>query len=206
MRGTGGWGATATDDGRILRAISLLARTEGIFTEPAGGATLAATIRLIDDGVIAKDESIVVCITGNGYKTSDVMGDTVQRPTYLGRSLKEFEAFLADRHERHQASERLRCHANLSSPRSWKRKGHLIDSQLLNSIFDKVIERGGKFEVLEFDIGRTNEEFSHLKLNVTVDDQAALRHLLEDLIPLGCHPPAETGRRIKAGAGRRGCA
>ena len=64
--------------------------------------TLAATIRLIDDGVIPKDESIVVCITGNGYKTSDVMGDTVQRPTYLGRSLQEFEGFLADRHERRQ--------------------------------------------------------------------------------------------------------
>ena len=69
-----------------------------------------------------------------------------------------------------------------------KAEGHLIDSQLLNSIFDKVIERSAKFEVLEFDIGRTNEEFSHLKLNVTADDQAALRHLLEDLMPLGCYP------------------
>ena len=101
VRGTGGSGATATDD-EILAAIALLARTEGIFTEPAGGTTLAAAIRLIDDGVISKDESIVVCITGNGYKTSDVMGDTVQRPTYLGRSLQEFEGFLADRHERRQ--------------------------------------------------------------------------------------------------------
>ena len=76
-------------------------------------------------------------------------------------------------------------------------EGHLIDSQLLNSIFDKVIERGGKFEVLEFDIGRTNEEFSHLKLNVTVDDQAALRHLLEDLIPLGCHPLPKRDAELK---------
>ena len=76
-------------------------------------------------------------------------------------------------------------------------EGHLIDSQLLNSIFDKVIERGAKFEVLEFDIGRTNEEFSHLKLNVTVDDQAALRHLLEDLIPLGCHPLPKRDAELK---------
>ena len=76
-------------------------------------------------------------------------------------------------------------------------EGHLIDSQLLNSIFDKVIERGAKFEVLEFDIGRTNEEFSHLKMNVTVDDQAALRHLLEDLIPLGCHPLPKRDAELK---------
>ena len=98
---TRGWGATATDE-EILQAIGLLARTEGIFTEPAGGTTLAATIRLVDEGVIPKDESVVVSITGNGYKTSDVIAETVQRPTHLGRSLSEFEAFLADRHERRQ--------------------------------------------------------------------------------------------------------
>ena len=51
----------------ILDAISLLARTEGIFTEPAGGVTLAAGMQLIKDGTIPKDESIVICITGNGY-------------------------------------------------------------------------------------------------------------------------------------------
>ena len=76
-------------------------------------------------------------------------------------------------------------------------EGHLIDSQLLNSIFDKVIERGAKFEVLEFDIGRTNEEFSHLKLNVRADDQAVLRCLLEDLIPLGCHPLRKGDTELK---------
>ena len=44
--------------------------------------------------------------------------------------------------------------------------GHLIDSRLLTSVFDKVIERGATFDVLEFSIGRTNEEFSHLRLRV----------------------------------------
>ena len=67
-------------------------------------------------------------------------------------------------------------------------EGHLIDSQLLNSIFDKVIERDSKFEVLEFNIGRTNEEVSHLKLKVTASDRRILRHLLEELMPLGCYP------------------
>ena len=98
---TGGSGAAATDT-QIIDAIHLLARTEGIFTEPAGGATLAATISLVERGVIPKDESVVVCITGNGYKTSAVMADSLRRPTELGRSLKEFEEFFARCHEQHQ--------------------------------------------------------------------------------------------------------
>ncbi len=95
VRGSGGSGARATDE-EILEAIGLLARTEGIFTEPAGGTTLAATINLLKAGAIPADESIVVCITGNGYKTSNVMEGRVPRPTQLGRSLREFEAFLAE--------------------------------------------------------------------------------------------------------------
>ena len=94
VRGSGGSGARATDT-EILDAIRLLACTEGIFTEPAGGTTLAATIKLLESGAIAPDESIVVCITGNGYKTSNVMADQLAAPTRLGRSLREFEEFLA---------------------------------------------------------------------------------------------------------------
>ena len=94
VRRSGGSGARATDT-EILDAIRLLACTEGIFTEPAGGTTLAATIKLLKSGAIAPDESIVVCITGNGYKTSNVMADQLAAPTRLGRSLREFEEFLA---------------------------------------------------------------------------------------------------------------
>jgi threonine synthase len=94
VRGSGGSGARATDP-EILAAIGLLARTEGIFTEPAGGTTLAATINLLEAGTIPRDESIVVCVTGNGDKTSYVMTDQLTEPTRLGRSLREFEAFLA---------------------------------------------------------------------------------------------------------------
>jgi threonine synthase len=69
VKETGGSGAMVTDD-EILDGIELLARTEGIFTEPAGGTTLAATRALIQRGVIKSNESVVVCITGNGYKPS----------------------------------------------------------------------------------------------------------------------------------------
>ena len=81
---------------------------------------------------------------------------------------------------------KLRQHSELVEA-----EGHLVDSQLLNLIFDKVIERGSKFEVLEFQIGRTNDEYSHLKLKVTAPDALGLQHLLEDLMPLGCHPIPE---------------
>ena len=70
-------------------------------------------------------------------------------------------------------------------------EGHLIDSNLLNVIFDKVIERTGAFEVQSFTIGRTNEDTSRLRLKVTADSKTALQHLLEDLVPLGCHPLPE---------------
>ena len=102
VRESGGVGVTATDD-EIVDAITLLAQTEGIFTEPAGGTTLASTISLIEQGVIPKDESIVVCVTGNGYKTSDVISDSLKRPTELGRSLKEFQDFFAICNEKHQS-------------------------------------------------------------------------------------------------------
>jgi lysine-ketoglutarate reductase/saccharopine dehydrogenase-like protein (TIGR00300 family) len=84
-------------------------------------------------------------------------------------------------------------------------EGHLIDSQLLNMIFDKVIERGGSFEVLHFDIGRTNEDISHLKLKVTAASQPALQGLLEELMPLGCHAASERDADVQP-ADKDGCA
>jgi threonine synthase len=90
VKETGGVGAMVTDE-EILDAIQLLASTEGIFTEPAGGTTLAATRSLVRRGVIKSNESVVVCITGNGYKTAEVMQDRVERPTRIGRGLADFE-------------------------------------------------------------------------------------------------------------------
>jgi threonine synthase len=96
VRETGGTG-TAVDDDQIVDAIRLLAETEGIFTEPAGGTTLAATIDLVRRGVIAPNESAVVCITGNGYKTTEVVSDQLTEPVRLSRAFKEFEAWWESR-------------------------------------------------------------------------------------------------------------
>ena len=76
-------------------------------------------------------------------------------------------------------------------------EGHLVDSQLLNAIFDRVIERQARFDVLRFDLGRNNEEYSHLKLKVTAPDETVLAGLLEDLMPLGCHPIPERDAVLK---------
>src|SRR4030095_10214179 len=76
-------------------------------------------------------------------------------------------------------------------------QGHLIDSQLLNTIFDTVIERGGQFEVLHFEIGKTNDEFSRLKLKVSAPTADTLQRLVEELIPLGCHAVEEQDAMVR---------
>ncbi len=91
VRSTGGSGAMVSED-EIIEGIHLLAETEGIFTEPAGGVTVAATRQLIERGAIDRDESIVICITGNGYKTAEVLNGRGVEPIRIGRSLAEFEA------------------------------------------------------------------------------------------------------------------
>jgi threonine synthase len=92
IRSTNGTGAAVTDE-QIVDAIQLLAETEGIFTEPAGGTTLAAAIELVRRGTIPADESIVVCVTGNGYKTAEVVANRLTAPVRLSRSFKDFEAW-----------------------------------------------------------------------------------------------------------------
>ena len=91
---SGGSGVASTDEA-ILRAMELLAETEGIFTEPAGGATLAGALQLVESGAIPRNESVVVCITGNGYKTAaETIASRVAPPVAIGRSLEDFEAYL----------------------------------------------------------------------------------------------------------------
>ena len=96
VRDTGGSG-TAVTDTQIVDAIRLLAETEGIFTEPAGGTTLAGTIDLIRRGIIGPDESVVVCVTGNGYKTAEVVSGQLVEPVRLSRAFKEFESWWESR-------------------------------------------------------------------------------------------------------------
>ncbi len=93
VKDSGGWGESATDP-EIVDAIKLLARTEGIWTEPAGGTTLAAAMKLIQQGRIPKDESICVCITGNGMKTLEVVENELPRPAVIDAKLTAFDDML----------------------------------------------------------------------------------------------------------------
>ena len=90
---SGGYGASASDQ-EILDAVKLLARTEGIFTEPAGGTTLACAIKLIGSGRIPRDEPICVCITGNGLKTVEVMQGQFALPPVINAKIKEFDQLI----------------------------------------------------------------------------------------------------------------
>jgi len=71
-------------------------------------------------------------------------------------------------------------------------EGHLIDSHVMEDIFDKVVEHNAKFEVEQFRIGRTNSEPSYLRLKVEAPDEGAMEHLLQELLGLGC-APVESG-------------
>jgi lysine-ketoglutarate reductase/saccharopine dehydrogenase-like protein (TIGR00300 family) len=75
--------------------------------------------------------------------------------------------------------------------------GHLIDSGLLSSIFDKIIEFKASYEVLSFDIGRTNDDPSRIHMRITAPDQGALDELLQQLTTFGAHPVAERNVVLK---------
>ena len=92
---SGGYGEHATDE-EIVEGMRLLARTEGIFTETAGGVTVAAAKKLIESGRIPRDEPIVICITGNGLKTPDVLHEILHSDVTIRPLLSAFDRALAD--------------------------------------------------------------------------------------------------------------
>jgi threonine synthase len=94
IRRSGGWAEDATDE-EIVQAIQLLAETEGIFTETAGGATVAATEKLIEQGHIPRDESVVISITGNGLKTQEAVVDHLRDRPVIDAKLGDFDDLLA---------------------------------------------------------------------------------------------------------------
>src|SRR6202171_6460314 len=65
-------------------------------------------------------------------------------------------------------------------------QGHLVDSHIMEQIFDTVVEFGGRFEVEQFHIGRTNSDPSHLRLKVEADDAHSMQLMLSQLLTLGC--------------------
>jgi threonine synthase len=79
--------------------MALLARTEGIFAETAGGVTVAVARKLIEQGRIARDEEIVLCITGNGLKTQDAVADCLEQPAVIKPALDAFEPLMEGKRE-----------------------------------------------------------------------------------------------------------
>src|SRR6266481_3773423 len=93
MKQTGGTAEDCSDE-EIISAIRLLAETEGIFAETAGGVTLACAQKLIANGAIPRDESIVLCITGHGLKTQEAIAGHLGSPTVIRPNLRAFESLL----------------------------------------------------------------------------------------------------------------
>ncbi|MFP4632803.1 MAG: threonine synthase [Halobacteriales archaeon] len=85
-----GWAASVTDDD-VIEGIKLLARTEGVFTEPAGGTTIAGLRQLVEEGHVEQDERVVVNITGNGLKADSTLERYLDVPRSIDARLEEFE-------------------------------------------------------------------------------------------------------------------
>ncbi len=93
VRRTGG-AIGSVSDAEILEGIRLLARTEGIFAETAGGVTIATLAKLAREGVIRDDERVVAYVTGNGLKTVEAFGDTAGPTATIRPRLEDVTAAL----------------------------------------------------------------------------------------------------------------
>lgn len=90
IRETGGTGR-APNDGEILEGIKLLAKLEGIYTEPAGGVVVAALKQLVEEGEIDRDERVVLYITGNGLKTQEAISKELRGYLEIKPTIEEFK-------------------------------------------------------------------------------------------------------------------
>jgi threonine synthase len=90
---SGGWSEDVSDP-EIVKSIQLLAETEGIFTETAGGVTIGCARKLYKSDRILPDETTVLCITGNGLKTTDVLTGEYETEEPIAPKLAEFEKYL----------------------------------------------------------------------------------------------------------------
>src|SRR6266705_177312 len=93
---SGGWSEDVSD-AEVVTSIKLLAESEGIFTETAGGVTVGTARKLIRQDRILPEETTVLCITGNGLKTTDVLAGQYETETPIAPKLREFEALLENK-------------------------------------------------------------------------------------------------------------
>ena len=90
---SGGWSEDVSDP-ELVECIQLLAETEGVFTETAGGVTVGTARKLYRQGRISPDETTVLCITGNGLKTTDVLAGKYELEEPIAPKIAEFEKYM----------------------------------------------------------------------------------------------------------------
>ena len=95
---SGGW-AEDVSDPELVESIQLLAETEGVFTETAGGVTVGTADKLYRQGRIHPNETTVLCITGNGLKTTDVLTGKYETEAAIPPKIAEFDRYLESRLE-----------------------------------------------------------------------------------------------------------
>jgi threonine synthase len=93
IRDSGGWAHAVADD-ELVAGIRLLAETAGIFTETAGGVTVAGALALARTGRLGRDDEVVLCITGNGLKTIDAVRDVLPEAPLIAPRLREVSALV----------------------------------------------------------------------------------------------------------------
>jgi threonine synthase len=93
IKGSGGWSEDVSDP-EVVDSIRLLAESEGIFTETAGGVTVGCAGKLYRQDRILPEETTVLCITGNGLKTTDVLTGVYPTEAAIAPKLTEFENYL----------------------------------------------------------------------------------------------------------------
>jgi threonine synthase len=90
---SGGWAAAVSDD-ELVQGIRLLAEEAGVFTETAGGVTVAAALALAAEGRFSPDDELVLCITGNGFKTVDAVAPVLPATPVIAPRVAEVRALV----------------------------------------------------------------------------------------------------------------
>jgi threonine synthase len=98
MAESGGSGVAVSDE-EVVEGIQLLARTEGIFAETAGGVVVSGLRRLAESGRVTRDEVVVAFITGAGLKTQEAVTEALEPPLHIEPNIASFEQALGEREE-----------------------------------------------------------------------------------------------------------